>query len=240
MALPTNTGYLDELANAVFPNNTATWADLTTWADWTTWISQPVDQMVYCSEIVDLTQIRSFTLKILTDASGTVDYDIYTSNTGEFAGEETVTSITNGDTGISSFTARYYVVAVKVNNTTGNVVLNGFEMIVSDGTVSFDLNAVDTSTLAGTISARQLALPRSISQIIDMQIQAHAVSTYQLDVYVTDHPSCTTVIPRIVSKGATPTIALIGLDNVPRDGVVDVQIRALPEQYMNGNNLLVR
>lgn len=240
MALPSNTGYLDELANQVFPNNTGTWADLTTWAEWTTWITEPVTPMVYVSTPVDLGQERSFTLKILTDATGTVDYDIYISDTGEFAGEETLTSITNGETGISSFTGRYYAVAVKVNNTTGNVVLNGFEMIVSDATVAMDLNSVDTSTLAGSNTARQLVLPREVSQIVDMQIQPHAVTGYQLDVYVTDYPTCTTVIPRIVSKGATPTIALVGLDNIPRDGVVDVQIRALPEQYMSGNNLLVR
>jgi hypothetical protein len=32
----------------------------------------------------------------------------------------------------------------------------------------------------------------------------------------------------------------VGLDNVPRDGVIDVVAEILPEQYMDGNNLRVR
>jgi hypothetical protein len=100
---------------------------------------------------------------------------------------------------------------------------------------------VVTSALPGTISARQLTLTRNYSAITDIDIKTQAVTAYNLDVYVTDYISCTTVIPRVVSKNkTTPTIALIGLDNVPRDGTVDITITGLPEQYMSGNNLLVK
>ena len=241
MALPANTGTLDQELSQVLPNNTGTWADLTTWADWTTWITEPVAVMTYVGPVTDLITVRGYCLKIITDAVGTVSYDVYTSNTGAFAGEETVTTIASGDDSVPSFNSRYFAVAVKVAQTAGLNVLNSFEITTTDQTVNMDLNSVDTSTLAGTSSARTLVLPRSVSQIIDLQVTPQAVTAYNLDVYVTDYPSCTTVIPRVVSKSiATPQIALIGLDNIARDAVVDVHIRALPEQYMSGNNLLVR
>ena len=241
MALPANTGTLDEELSQVLPNNTGTWADVTTWAAWTTWTTEPVSTMTYVGPITDLVTVRGYCLKIITDAVGIVSYDVYTSNTGAFAGEETVTSIASGATGVASFTSRYFAVAVKVTQTTGLNVLNSFEVTTTDQTVSMDLNGIDTSTLSGTTSARTLVLPRSVSQIIDMQVTPRTVTAYNLDVYVTDYISCTTVIPRVVNKSiATPQISLIGLDNVPRDAVVDVFIRALPEQYMSGNNLLVR
>lgn len=241
MALPANTGTLDQELSQVLPNNTGTWADLTTWADWTTWITEPVAVMTYVGPVTDLITVRGYCLKIITDAVGTVSYDVYTSNTGAFAGEETVTTIASGDLSVPSFNSRYFAVAVKVAQTAGLNVLNSFEITTTDQTVNMDLNSVDTSTLAGTSSARTLVLPRSVSQIIDLQVTPQAVTAYNLDVYVTDYPSCTTVIPRVVSKSiATPQIALIGLDNIARDAVVDVHIRALPEQYMSGNNLLVR
>jgi hypothetical protein len=241
MALLTATGTLDLNANMVLPDNTGTWADLTTWDTFTSWITAPANPLIYLSDIQDLGEVRDFCLKIVTDAVGSVEYTIYTSNTGAFAGEETTTTVAQNATGVASFTARYYIVAISVTQTSGLNVLNGFETTVTGQTISIDINAVDTSTLAGTSSARTLVLPRSVSKIVDMQVTPQAVTAYNLDVYVTDYASCTTVIPRVISKSiSTPQIALIGLDNIARDAVVDVHIRALPEMYMSGNNLLVR
>jgi len=73
----------------------------------------------------------------------------------------------------------------------------------------------------------------------NIQITVKEVSDFTLESYVTDYPTSTTLIPRIVSKTAG-TIALVGLDNVPRDGIIDVVAEILPEQYMDGNNLRVR
>ena len=241
MALPANTGTLDVDANVVFPNNTGLWSELTTWDSFNSWIMTPANPLIFLSDTVDLGEVRDFCLKIVTDAVGTVAYTIYTSNTGAFDGEESYVDIAQGATGVASFTARYYVVAVKVTQTSGINVLNSFELTVTAQTIDIDINAVNTSTLSGTSAARTLVLPRTVSKIVDLQVTPQAVTAYNLDVYVTDYPSCTTVIPRVISKSiATPQIALIGLDNIARDAVVDVHIRALPEMYMSGNNLLVR
>ena len=105
MALPANTGTLDIELSQVLPNNTGTWADVTTWEAWTTWTTEPVSTMTYVGDIVDLATVRGYCLKIITDAVGIVSYDVYTSDTGAFAGEETVTSIASGATSVPSFTS---------------------------------------------------------------------------------------------------------------------------------------
>lgn len=242
MALPANTGTLDIDQGVVIPDDTATWSTIpSTWADYQSWTASPVDPLIYVSDIQDLGAVRNFCLKILTEAQGEVSYDIYTSTTGAFAGEETLTSISHTATAVASFTTRWFAVAVKVSNTAGINLLKGFEMVVSEQPINIDYNALDTSTLTGSSSNRTLTLSRTVSKIVDMQIQPHAVTAYNLDVYVTNTPTSTTVIPRIISKGTTTVnFALVGVDNQPRDATVDIKIVALPEQYMSGNNLLVR
>lgn len=242
MALPANTGTLDLEQGIVFPNSTDTWSTIpSTWAEYQSWTGTPVDPMIYVSDVVDLGEVRSFCLKIITDAQGEVSYDVYTSTTGAFDGEETLTSISHTATGVASFNCRWFAVAVKVSATAGVNILRGFEITASEQTISFDYNSLDTSTLTGTSSNRTLTLKRTVSQVVDLQIQPHAVTAYNLDVYVTNTPTSTTVIPRIISKGtSTVNFALVGVDNQPRDATVDIKIVATPEQYMSGNNLLVR
>ena len=258
MALLTATGTLDLEANVVLPNNTGLWSDLSTWDTFTSWIMTPANPLIYLSDIQDLGEVRDFCLKIVTDAVGLVSYTVYTSNTGDFAGEEAYVDIAQGATGVASFTARYYIVAISVTQIAGLNVLNGFETTVTTQTISLDLNAVDTSTLSGTTAARTLALPRNVGEIFDLQVTPWETTAYNVDFYVSNTATSTTLIPRIVNKTGnyiqdsyfdtngyfefayTPVIALVGIDNVARDGVVDVFIRCLPEMYMSGNNLLVR
>ena len=244
MALPAINGLLDAELNQVFPSNTGTWNDLsgTTWANWNQWITKPSNPMTWLADIIDLGAVKTVNLKITTDANGLVAYDVYTSSTGAFAGEEALTTIAQGATGVASFTCQYIAVVVKVTQTQGLNTLNAVELKANDSRVNILLKDISTSTLTGTSSARQLVLPRTVSGIVDMIITPHQTSSpYTLDLYVSSTQTSTQLVPKIVSKSAAaPTVALTGLDNQPRDGVIDVAIWALPEQYMDGNNLTTR
>ena len=114
--------------------------------------------------------------------------------------------------------------------------------VPNPASVNILLSDIDTSTLSGTTAARTLVLPRTVSSIIDMIVTPKKLtSAYTLDLYVSSTQTSTQLVPQIVSKSATtPQIALFGLDNQARNGVVDVAIWALPEQYMDGNNLTTR
>jgi hypothetical protein len=234
--------YLDELYGIVLPDDSGTWDDLNTrtWDTWTEWFVTPEQELIWQIGPVDLADPKTFNLKIIGIASGTVEYEISTSNTGAFAGEETTTLIETNDTGVGGFSGRYFIIMVKVIATGGAPILQGVEYAVSETANTLSLNNIDTATLPGTSASRTLTLPKPIGAITNIQITPQAVSSYALDLYVSSTPTSTTVMPRVISKTSTPQFALVGLDNKPRDAVVDIVIEYLAEGYMNGNNLLVR
>lgn len=240
MAIPTINGYLDELANIVTPNNTGTWDDLTSWDSFNQWAMAPANPLIWNVAPIDLGSIQTFNLKIKTIADGRVEYTILTSDTGLFGGEETTTVIESNDVGIPAFSGRYLLISVSVYQTSGVNVLRGLEWSTAQGASRFSANDIDTSTLGGTASARTLTLTRTIGAVTNIQITPKAVTEYPVDLYVSNTPTSTTVIPRVISKTAPVTFALVGVDNQPRDAVVDIVLEYLPEGYMDGNNLLVR
>jgi len=243
MALPQVNGQLDTELNIVVPNDTGEWADLTdSWDDWTTWNFKPETTLLWLTDLLDLGETKTVNLKITCQANGIVEYDIYSSTTGAFDGEETVTSITSQQEDIPAITAQFIIVAVKVTQTRGLNTLEYVEIRANDARINILLNDVDLSTLAGTTSARTLVLPRKVSSIIAITVTPKELaSPYTLDLYVSSTQTSTQLVPKIVSKTRTgPQIALTGLDNQPRDGHVDVSIWALPEMYMQGNDILTR
>jgi hypothetical protein len=240
MALPTPTGYIDIVQNIVIPENTGTWADLTTWDDWTNYISAPSNPMTWVTDILDLQEEQDFNLIITTSANGTVEYDVYTSSTGAFAGEETMTTIAQGDTGIASFSGRYCAVAVKVTQVAGINSLTNVSLKANNFQIQDRMSAVDTSALAGTSADRTLVPSKTFSKVTNLQITPITVTAYAVDLYVSSTATSTHVIPKIISKGINPHFALVGIDNQPRDATVDITITGLPELYMDGNNLKTR
>jgi hypothetical protein len=177
-------------------------------------------------------------MDIQIDCDGDAYYKIYTSTTGTFGGEEKETIIENGDVNVSAFYGQYVYVQAYV---TGREIRR-LTMITNTGgnLKTLRLTNLDTSTLMGTSSARVLALPETLSAITDIQIQPKSAATYPLNVYVSDTPTSVVTIPVVISKDVnTPTIALYGIDNDPRDAVIDVMITGLPAQAMEGNNLFV-
>jgi hypothetical protein len=238
--LSTNS-YYDAVLDTVLPNDSGQWANVTTWDSFTDWFVNPVNPLVWLIEPYDLGAVKSFNLKIITNARGNVDYVVYTSSTGLFDGEETTTTILNGATGVSGFTAQYVWIAVKVNGNAGTPLLYGVEYTISEsGGNTLAINDVDTSTLSGSSSSRTLTITKTIGTITNIQITPKSVSSYAVDLYVSSSATSTTVIPRVISKAASPVFALVGIDNQPRDAVVDIIVQYLPEGYMSGNNLLVR
>ena len=242
MAVPTITGWLNDRENCVIPNNSATWANLTSWESFNQWAMAPANPLVWnVIPPIDLGSIQTFNLKIKTLANGLVSYNILTSDTGQFAGEETVTVIEQGDTNIPAFSGRYAIISVNVTQTSGVNVLYGVEYATAAGAANkLSLGSIDTATLPGTSSARTLELTRAIGGITNIQITPKAVTPYAVDLYVSNTPTTATVIPRIISRVLPRQFALVGVDNQPRDAVVDVLLEYLPEGYMSGNNLLVR
>lgn len=232
-------GIYDSDENKIVPENAGTWDDVSSWDNFTSWTSDPVETLIWITEPLDLENSQVFNLEIETAAAGIVRYSVFTSETGAFEGEETETEIEQDQTGIPSFFGRYVIVVVKVDKDGGSNELFNVSLRANNRAIMLRFSDLDTSTLPGTVDSRVLETERVIAGIENMQITPKTVPEYDLDVYVTDTPTCALLIPRIIDKTQL-TFALLGLDNQPRDGVVDIIVETLPEQYMEGNNLRSR
>jgi hypothetical protein len=230
-------GTLDFITGFINPPGRSTWASLTTWADFTSYQTE-FDPIVWTTERIDIGAVDYFTVSIQADADGEIEYRIYTSETGVFGGEETVTEVTNGDLNVPAFYGQYLYVQALVPGG----VLRRLTTTTQRGSnyKIVRLQNVNTSTLSGTTAGRVLNIPQPLSAIVDIFVQPKSVTAYNLDVYITDTPTSVVVTPIVISKStAAPTIALYGLDNYARDAVVDVTITGLPQQAMEGNNIFV-
>lgn len=237
----TENGILD--FGRIFPPDNGQWSDLSTWDDWFEWSFDPENELVwYQWRDIDLGIERDFNLRITCETNGIADYYVYTSNTGVFGGEETETIILNGDTDIPGFRAIYVRVAVKVTRLAGVQYIDDLQIETTTYALTEKFGSLDTSTCGGTITSRQLPLIRKFSSIVAIEITPLATNTaYDMDLYVGNYPTSTTLVPRIISKNrTTPTIALLGMDGSNKDGIVDVIVTGLPQQYMQGNNLLIK
>lgn len=240
MALPAHSGVFETTTNQVLPQDTAQWSSWTSWEGLGAWITAPNNTIVWNTDRIDLGRTTYFNLGITSRAEGVVSYKVYTSNTGAFDGEETETVISNSATDVAAFSGRYVIVSVTVTNTGGIQKLQSIEVIPNTNVFAISRSSVDSSTLSGTSSSRTISLGRTVSHIWSINIQPHPVS-YNQDVYVTDYPAANTVMPTVLSRTRSgPQFKLVGLDNVPRDAVIDYEIIVMGEQYMSNGNLITR
>jgi hypothetical protein len=223
-----STGTVEALPKAL------TWQSLTTWAEFTAYNSG-TELIRWTAPVIDLGRSQTFNLEITCLSTGTNTFRVFTSDTGLFEGEETETQIDQGDFDIPAFTGRYVYVTV----ITDADQLSRFTVQTSTETVSIKLSDIDTATLGGTNTARELEIPQPISAITDIFIQPRAATSYAVNLYVSDTANSEVVIPVVKSKSSTPTFALYGIDNDPRDAIIDVEIQALPRMAATGGGILV-
>lgn len=228
-------GYVDSNTGYVRAIGSNRWSALSTWADFRAY-AQTFQQIRWTSDLIDVGEIKDFTMKIETDYDGSLFFIIDVSDTEIFDGLARQYIVENGDYEVPAFTGRYvYVTAV----------VDGAEFrrmtITTNSNKSSRVYAnIDTSTLPGSVSARNFVLPVPVSKIVEIQIQPKEPTSYAVDLYVSNTPTSKVLIPMLISKNTGgPIFALYGIDNVARDGVVDITMSTLPRQAMLGGNLLV-
>lgn len=235
--IPYSEGVIDAQSGTVKALGISSWSSLTgtSWREFNNYI-QTYNLLRWTAPLVDLGAVQYFTLNIEAEFQGTLSYIIHVSETGAFAGEETEYYIKDGDYSIPGFYGRYaYVTAILAGTELIKII------ITANTTVKeYRIPNVSTSTLSGTSSNRTIALPTPVSVIKDIHIQPKAATSYAVNLYVSDTATSEILIPVVKSKSSTtPSFALYGIDNDPRDGVVDITVTALPRQAMFGGNLVV-
>lgn len=237
-------GYYDEKNGMICPLSTSTWEGLegTTWDSWKEWAYDVESRIIWVPTELHLgNSPQTVNLKITCVSTGQVSYKVYTSNLGVFGGEETEYTIEHGATVVPSFTGKFLKVAVYADEVNDETVIVREITITTEApkTTEYLISDLDSSTCVGTVNSRVIPLGRNMGNILDVKITPREVPEYALDVYVSNTPTSTFVVPKVISKNSTnPTFALIGMDNHPRDGVVDITIKAAKSGYMRGNNLV--
>ena len=232
-----NQGLIDPANGSITAEGTNSWLALsgTTWNTFNSYVDT-YQVIKWTAPELDLGSAKYFTLNITSEFSGTINYLIHTSVSGDLATDVTEYYISDGDLNISAFYGRYcYVTAI----VTGTSLLD-MQISADTSSQTYHLPNIDSSTLSGTITARQIPMPATVSAITDIQIQPKSATAYAVNLYVSDTATSTVTIPVIVSKNPTsPTFALSGIDNDPRDAVVDITISTTPRMAMIGGNIQV-
>lgn len=225
----------------VYPTGSTTWTSNSTWGSWRLWNSEYSEQIVtyFVSGAISPVPI-SYTLRINTSANCPITYEIYTSSTGAYTGEEIKTIIGPNATAVPAFFGTHFRVAVIANAGTGMPIIDSIQFeYTSAGEKELNFSQISTSALQGTSTARTLMLNTDIGGVSSAQIQPFETTAYAMDVYVTNTATSTYLVPKIITSNTNSlTFALVGLDNHPRDGIVDINLKCLPLQYMLGNNLV--
>jgi len=239
-------------ANTVSANTTVTSIRNSTsgitWASYTNWLNNPAGFFLWNSPIIDNGSNKAFNCLVTTEATGTVSYQIRSSVDGNFDGTESLTTVTSGNVNIPAHQGQFVVVTANVASTTEIASLISMDVIVTDETIQLTTNKLDTSTLSGTSSSRQLNLGRNVSYINNLQMSPYlylGASPYVVAGYVTagyfDETQVTGAFPQIVDKlNGGANIAILDNSGNYIDGNVDVLVYALPEQYVDGNNIKQR
>lgn len=211
------------------------WSSLTTWAGFNNYITTR-EIIRWTAPVIDIGSIDYFNLEITAVFDGSISYIVHVSDTGVFGGEETEYAIADGDLNVAAFYGRFAYVTAVVNGSS----LSRLTVSTNTNKSTIKIANVDTSTLSGTVTNRILNLPVSVSAIYDINIECKAATTYAVNLYVSDTPNSEVLIPVVKSKSAAaPAIALYGIDNDPRDGIVDITVTALPRMVVTGGNILV-
>jgi hypothetical protein len=190
MPLPINTAIIDDESGYALPPSNTTWetfANVVTWSGWKSWNATPANVMTVVSTVQDREKIGYFNLKTTADVTGNITYSVYTSNTGAFAGEETISNISPNTSNISAFYGRYYTVVANVSDPSGQIQLRSLDITSTDSRFDIQYNDLDTGTLAAgpnNAGSRVLPLPRTISAVTNMQVTAHN-PTLQNSIYIT-------------------------------------------------------
>ena len=184
--------------------------------------------------------------------NGNLTYNIHTSTTGNFAGEETTTTITSGNIGqvqgnLDAFYGRYVVIQANIASTGGLPSLQQLTFTTQNTNYTITLDDLDTTQLAANGTGRIVPLGRTVGAVKNMQItprQSAAGGLYVASGYVDTNyfeETSRIVIPSVLGKNRhTPTVEFNNTNSDVVDVVFDAHITVLPEQARLDDNLIVR
>ena len=271
MAITTSTGILDTSLGYIVAGSDSTWSatSSTTWENLLTWNPAPANPLIWAAAPLDLGVVGTFNVNVDSVYQGDLQkYELWTSTTGAFTGEETLYTINEGDTNVTAFYGRYVLVAAWIYQAGAPTALIEMEITASQQAIDLSIPDVDSSTLPSWVSidstatvaqARVLDIGRKVSAVVDAHITPRFISTgsggyavpgddfqyfEQFNFGAITHPS---IVQKRIVTTATTVASGVGTAFILQnqngdiiDNTVDVRVRCLPEQFMLNGQLSIR
>ena len=225
-------GFYDPQERIYRPKSTETWADYTNWSTFTSWAGTPADSVSFTTKIFDAGKVDWWNTIVEIEATLPADVTIYAGETLESAEQLDIvstTTITPSTSPVAATYGRYFQFTITLNRDSA---LQSAPEIASIN-VNFNSNSVtltqsdiDTSTLAGSVGARQLTFNQPVGKLTNVIVQPHYTGL--------DDSAGESQTPVIyIDKSSTPTILnIFNTDTYGKrtrmDCVVDVQAQARP------------
>ena len=252
MPLANVTAQIDPVNNILIPINTGTWGNLSnsSWSNWTGWVNAPANPMIWNLPVQDLESNVYFTITTDAQVNGNLVYLVKTSTTGNFAGEETTTTITSADTGnVSAFYGRFVYIQANVYNQGGQTSISSLNFTTS--TRSYDITLADIDSTALTANGTGRILPidgNTIGAVKAISLTPFSggssgnvyVTSGYVDTNYFEASANYPAIPLIVSKDRmTPTVQFVDYGGAEKDCQFDARVTVVPQMGYSGQNLVV-
>lgn len=234
-------GYYDASTGYYFGLSIETWDDLTSgWSTYTSWELTPSSNLEFTTGIIDagsldwhlplLTFNTAQPVTIQAQYGATVD-----SSGGAIDSVSTATITPNSNT-VSALYGRYFQFTLQqgtgdsagAEDSAGSpqLFLNNLVIGFNNSTLPLTQSDIDTSTLAGSVGARELTLSKETGKIVNCLVQPHITGL--------DDSTGDPVTPLVyIDKTTTPiTLNIFDIDAYGKrrrvDCVIDVQVQYLP------------
>lgn len=241
-------GYYDKGSRAYLPYSVETWDDYQgtsagdDWDSLSTWQGTPSLPLEFVSTVTDYgsSEILNYFLEV--DASVPVDVEVRYGDTVDSAGGSidsySTVSVTPETTGLTAKKGRYwqFKITLDYDNSAGSDGVPALKSLRSDLSaerVTQTIADIDSSTLGGSLGAREVAVSGSISSVVSIITQPHAVSSNYVQVsYVASdyvESAATTSTPAIfVDKSTDPvTLNIYDIDSYGKRKTIDCTFDAI-------------
>lgn len=241
-------GYYDKTARTYLPKSTETWDDYQAssagddWDSWTDWQGTAVTPLEFTTTITDYGSSEILNYYFDINATAPADVEVRYGDTVDSAGGSidsySTVSVTPNSTGLTAKKGRYWQFKVSIDylDSAGDGVIPaifGLNSTLSAERVTKTIADIDSSTLGGSLGARQLPSTSGISSVVSIITQPHTVSSnYIADSYVASgyvETATTTATPAIfVDKTTDPvTLNIYDIDSYGKRKTMDCTFDAI-------------
>lgn len=227
------TGYFDPNSQSYKALPSETWSSYTQWSTFTSWAGTSSDAVTFNTGIFDGGKIDYFNPTVLVEASIPADIDINYGNTLDSSGgsidSPTTVNITPNTNPIAGIQARYFQFDITITRdsaTQADPEIFAINVNLSNQLKQVQQSDIDTSTLGGSVGARELSFNVSTGKIVNLLVQSHIQG-------MDDSAGEPTTPLILIDKSSSPAVLnIFDIDTYGKrkriDCTVDVQATTLP------------